>query len=118
MLGLHFVSSIGSTMIYQFAGCTLDATRRELRLGDDLVAVEPQVFDLLTLVSELAPVRKPSAESLHKTVMSFAASGYLNRTTLPARRIPPSNGGPKHHICGAPWAASLPFRRTNVRRHA
>jgi DNA-binding winged helix-turn-helix (wHTH) protein/pimeloyl-ACP methyl ester carboxylesterase len=32
---------------YQFEGGTLDAVRRELRQGDRLVAVEPQVFDLL-----------------------------------------------------------------------
>lgn len=34
-------------MHYQFEGGTLDAVRRELRQGDRLVAVEPQVFDLL-----------------------------------------------------------------------
>lgn len=34
-------------MHYQFKGGTLDAVRRELRQGDRLVAVEPQVFDLL-----------------------------------------------------------------------
>jgi len=32
---------------YQFEGGTLDTARRELRQGDRLVAVEPQVFDLL-----------------------------------------------------------------------
>jgi TolB-like protein/Flp pilus assembly protein TadD len=34
-------------VIYQFGNCTLDTTRRELRHGEDLVAVEPQVFDVL-----------------------------------------------------------------------
>jgi TolB-like protein len=34
-------------MIYLFENCSLDAGRRELRRGNDLVAVEPQVFDLL-----------------------------------------------------------------------
>lgn len=34
-------------MRYQFEGGTLDAVRRELRHGERLVAVEPQVFDLL-----------------------------------------------------------------------
>lgn len=34
-------------MLYRFDDCTLDATRRELRRGDALVDVEPQVFDLL-----------------------------------------------------------------------
>ena len=34
-------------MIYQFDGGSLDPARRELRRGGDVVAVEPQVFDLL-----------------------------------------------------------------------
>ena len=34
-------------MIYFFANQTLDAERRELRRGDALIPVEPQVFDLL-----------------------------------------------------------------------
>lgn len=37
-------------MRYQFDGGTLDTGRRELRLGDRLVAVEPQVFDLLAFL--------------------------------------------------------------------
>jgi DNA-binding winged helix-turn-helix (wHTH) protein len=32
---------------FLFAGHTLDTDRRELRRGDDVIAVEPQVFDLL-----------------------------------------------------------------------
>jgi TolB-like protein len=34
-------------LLYSFDNYTLDADRRELRRGADLVAVEPQVFDLL-----------------------------------------------------------------------
>ena len=34
-------------MRYQFADCTLDPSRRELRRGNALVPLEPQVFDLL-----------------------------------------------------------------------
>ena len=34
-------------MTYHFNDLTLDSERRELRRGDALVAVEPQVFDLL-----------------------------------------------------------------------
>ena len=34
-------------MIYQFEDFCLDIDRRELRRGSDLVAIEPQVFDLL-----------------------------------------------------------------------
>ena len=35
------------TLRYLFEDCALDTDRRELRRGTDLVAVEPQVFDLL-----------------------------------------------------------------------
>ena len=34
-------------MLFLFDNCSLDAARRELRRGADIVAVEPQVFDLL-----------------------------------------------------------------------
>ncbi len=34
-------------MIYQFADCSLDVERQELRRGSELVDVEPQVLDLL-----------------------------------------------------------------------
>lgn len=34
-------------MMYQFGNFTLDTARRELRRGDTLVALEPQVFDVL-----------------------------------------------------------------------
>ena len=37
-------------MIYDFEGHSLDVDRRELRSGEKLVAVEPQVFDLLTFL--------------------------------------------------------------------
>ena len=37
-------------MIYEFEGNSLDIDRRELRSGGKLVAVEPQIFDLLTFL--------------------------------------------------------------------
>jgi TolB-like protein len=37
-------------LIYEFGNFVLDAGRRELRRGTSLVAVEPQVFDLLTFL--------------------------------------------------------------------
>lgn len=37
----------GSRLIYSFADCVLDTGRRELRRGDLLQPIEPQVFDLL-----------------------------------------------------------------------
>ncbi len=38
---------MGPRLIYRFDDLVLDPKRRELRRGDSLVAVEPQVFDLL-----------------------------------------------------------------------
>jgi TolB-like protein/Flp pilus assembly protein TadD len=46
------VTSIGRVVIYQFGNCTLDIARRELRQGNGLVAVEPQVFDVLKFLIE------------------------------------------------------------------
>ncbi|MEQ1613667.1 MAG: winged helix-turn-helix domain-containing protein [Hyphomicrobiaceae bacterium] len=37
-------------MIYIFEGASLDAERREVRRGSDLISIEPQVFDLLLLL--------------------------------------------------------------------
>ena len=37
-------------MLYRFDHFVLDAGRRELRRGDELIALEPQVFDLLTFL--------------------------------------------------------------------
>jgi len=34
-------------VIFRFADCSLDTDRRELKRDEDLIAVEPQVFDLL-----------------------------------------------------------------------
>src|SRR5215469_16172876 len=39
-------------MQFLFAGYTLDTDRRELSRGSDSIAVEPQVFDLLTYLVE------------------------------------------------------------------
>ena len=41
------IASTGWTLLFQFEDCSLDTARRELRRGPDLVALEPQVFDLL-----------------------------------------------------------------------
>ncbi len=38
---------LGRCVLYQFGNFVLDTSRRELRQDDDLVAVEPQVFDVL-----------------------------------------------------------------------
>jgi TolB-like protein len=44
---LSAIRSRGSNLKYLFEGYVLDLQRRELRLGDQLIPVEPQVFDVL-----------------------------------------------------------------------
>ena len=39
-------------MLFFFAAYTIDSTRREIRQGDDVIHVEPQVFDLLLYLIE------------------------------------------------------------------
>jgi TolB-like protein/Flp pilus assembly protein TadD len=52
VLGSDPATSIDCIVIYQFGNCTLDTARRELRQGNGLVAVEPQVFDVLAFLIE------------------------------------------------------------------
>jgi DNA-binding winged helix-turn-helix (wHTH) protein len=52
VLGSDPATNIDCIVIYQFGNCTLDTARRELRQGDGLVAVEPQVFDVLEFLIE------------------------------------------------------------------
>ncbi len=44
--------NLGGPVIYLFDTFTLDTARRELRRDDELVKLEPQVFDLLTFIIE------------------------------------------------------------------
>jgi hypothetical protein len=41
---------LGASLLFLFDDYMLDVERRELRCGQTLVAVEPQVFDLLVYV--------------------------------------------------------------------
>ena len=43
-------------MIYRFEDFTLDGDRRELCRGSEIVAVEPQVFDVLEFLVSTASV--------------------------------------------------------------
>jgi len=45
--GLRLDASGGCRLRIQFDGYSLDTDRRELRVGDALVPIQPQVFDLL-----------------------------------------------------------------------
>lgn len=44
-----------SRMIYEFADCVLDESTHRLSRADELVHVEPQVFDLLVALARVAP---------------------------------------------------------------
>lgn len=52
MYHADIVSTMAGAMIYTFGNCTLDVGRHELRYGQDLVSVEPQVLDLLQYLVE------------------------------------------------------------------
>ena len=56
-------------MQYVFADHTLDTARRELRRGSDVIAVEPQVFDLLVYLAQ-NPDRVVSKDDLIAAVWS------------------------------------------------
>src|SRR5712675_1764910 len=45
-------SPLGERVQFLFANHTLDTDRRELRRGDTPIAIEPQVFDVLTYLLE------------------------------------------------------------------
>jgi DNA-binding winged helix-turn-helix (wHTH) protein/pimeloyl-ACP methyl ester carboxylesterase len=56
-------------LLFRFDDCSLDTSRRELRRGQDLVALEPQVFDLLVYLVENRD-RVVSKDDLIATVWS------------------------------------------------
>jgi DNA-binding winged helix-turn-helix (wHTH) protein/pimeloyl-ACP methyl ester carboxylesterase len=49
---LNFLQRSWCQMSFRFAGYTIDTNRREVRLCDEIVHVEPQVFDLLLYLIE------------------------------------------------------------------
>lgn len=68
-------------MHYQFEGGTLDAVRRELRRGDRLVAVEPQVFDLL----EFLIVHRDRVVSRDDLIAGVWGGRIVSESTLATR---------------------------------
>ena len=52
-----------SKVRYLFEGYALDTDRRELRLGADLVPLEPQVFDVLAYLIQNRASTRPEAPS-------------------------------------------------------
>ena len=50
--GFWLDAESGRGAMFQFEGYTIDPARRELRLADEVIHVEPQVFDLLVYLVE------------------------------------------------------------------
>ena len=69
----------GERMIYRFADCVLDTDRRELQRAGQVVAVEPQVFDLLVLFA-----RRPDEVVARDGLIDEVWGG---RRALPGRRL-------------------------------
>ena len=66
------------SLLYFFEDFALDTDRRELRRGADLVALEPQAFDLLELVVRNRD-RVVSKDDLVCATVSIAASTLLQK---------------------------------------
>lgn len=72
---------------YRFADCALDTQRRELRVGNTLVAVEPKVFDFieyLVIHRDRVVTKSELQEHLWANVVVTEAS--LSRTVMKARK--------------------------------
>ena len=83
-----------SRVRYLFEGYVLDTDRRELRLGADLVPVEPQVFDVLAYLIENRE-RVVSKEDLLASVWegrSVSESALTTRINAARRAIGDSGG--------------------------
>src|SRR5262249_49302183 len=68
-------------MRFSFVGQTLDTDRRELRRGDELVTLEPQVFDLLVYLIRNRD-RVVSKDDLIATVWG---GRFISESTLTSR---------------------------------
>jgi DNA-binding winged helix-turn-helix (wHTH) protein len=75
-------------MLYQFDDYCLDVTRHELRRGNELVAIEPQVLDLLHYLIRNRE-RVVSKDDLIADVWKFALSAKFRKLLVqlsPVRR--------------------------------
>jgi DNA-binding winged helix-turn-helix (wHTH) protein len=86
-------------VIFRFAGHTLDAGRRELRRGRELVPVEPQVFDLLLYLIENRD-RVVSKEQIFKAVWDgrIVSEATLSSRINAARRVVGDSGDSQNLI--------------------
>ena len=74
-------------MLYEFADCALDTDRRELRRADALVAVQPQVFDLLEYL-----VRKRDRVVSREDLLAAVWNGRIVSDSNLATRINAARG--------------------------
>lgn len=89
----------GNPLRIRFADCELDAERRELRRGGDLVALEPQVFDLILYLADNRD-HVVSKDELIEGVWGgriVSDSTLTSRLTM-ARKAIGDNGGTQHVI--------------------
>ena len=85
-------------MLYSFENYTLDADRRELRRGTDLVAVEPQVFDLLQFLIQHRN-RVVTRDDILKAVWNGrAVSGSALSVRINAARLAIDDSGEKQRL--------------------
>jgi DNA-binding response OmpR family regulator len=69
----------GAEMLYFFENFVLDPARRELRRGSALIAVQPQVFDLLEyLITNRDRVVSKDVRSRHLTRIEASAARGLS----------------------------------------
>jgi pimeloyl-ACP methyl ester carboxylesterase/DNA-binding winged helix-turn-helix (wHTH) protein len=66
---------------YSFAGYSLDPERRELRRGDEMIALEPQVFDLLVYLIE----HRARVVSKDDLIASVWGGRIVSESTLTSR---------------------------------
>ena len=107
---LHVVSAIimgdggisgspghGAKLLYCFENHVLDTGRRELRRGEELLAVEPQVFDLLVFLLRNRD-RMVSKEDLitsvwdGRIVSDSTIASRISSSTISTRMVAPRSG--------------------------
>ena len=86
-------------MLYRFEDFVLDINRRELRRGDSLIAIEPQVFDLLVFLIRTRE-RVVSRDDLLAAVWQgrIVSEATLNSRVNSARAAIGDNGGDQRLI--------------------
>jgi DNA-binding winged helix-turn-helix (wHTH) protein len=86
-------------LLYRFEDFVLDINRRELRRGDSLIAIEPQVFDLLVFLIRTRE-RVVSRDDLLAAVWQgrIVSEATLNSRVNSARAAIGDNGGDQRLI--------------------